>query len=274
MPVGNIMNLFNANANAPAPVAAPATVQAPPAVNGNANPDGSTPAVDGSQNLGQNVLANQQTGNNGQPVSKSPLAAFEKLFETVPVDDKNPLPVGLGDAVFGNADPAKIAESLKNLDLASNISPELIAKLGIQDPAALNAVLNANSQNLLQTVLPLIFKSVDQAVGQMGNRVSDHLPKHVRQTVVADKLLVDNPQLNNPAILPVVTAIQQQVEAKFPNASPAEVQAKIEQYLAAVGMTIGPRASGPEDGIVRDPVTGRPLTQVRKSEDFENFFRS
>jgi len=82
----------------------------------------------------------------------------------------------------------------------------------------------------------------------------------VKKVSANENLLASNPLLSNPAIQPLVGALQEQLVRKNPNASAAEIQQQVNEYFAALGNTFAPKPA---------PVSNS--GKSKDSEDWEKF---
>lgn len=234
----NIMDLFR-----PA-VAAPVANPVNPAPTGNANPAtplSGTAATPGTANNGVVPVdgANPAATATGTgTVDPSPFADFSKLWET-PANPTNP-----NASPFANLDPAKVMESARRVDFSKSVPPELVAKIqagGAEGAQALMAALNhVGQQGYGQSALATT-KIVEQALSVQRQQILDQLPALVRKMSVNDNLRTENPLLSDPAISPMVEALQSALLVKNPNATPTEIQGQVNSFLGAMGKAFGPK---------------------------------
>jgi len=133
-----------------------------------------------------------------------------------------------------NFDPAKIADSAKNLNFTGNVSQELVTEAlagSDKSPAALVALMNQVAQNAVAAMTVQTGKLIDQGLVANNDRIKTTLPRHIKQ-VQLDQTSSDNPVLSHAAAQPLVAAMKRAAFAKDPNADPAAVNAAVESYLS------------------------------------------
>lgn len=231
----------------------------------------STPATPaqptGVNNPGQplpGTQANPGTDNNGVvPVTPdpnaSPLDKFNKVWETDPNAKAPENPAEM----FANLDPAKIQEASKKVDFSKVVTQENLAKITAGGPEAAKAFMesmNAMAQQTYAQSAMATTKIVEQALSKQQASFDAQLPTMVKR-LSSSEALNQNPVFSNPALKPVVDAMQQTLIQKNPNATVTEINQQLNDYFNAVGLQFAPKA----------PET--PASKAKASEtDWEKFF--
>jgi hypothetical protein len=214
-----IMSIFNTIFGAAPKTNAPPVNPAP----------GST--TQGDPNLGtQNSIV---TAPNGvvpkQPEAPaSPLAEFADIWKNVP----NPADANKG--VFEGVDPQKLMDAAGKVDFSKIISNEELASInagGDKAGAAYITSLNKVAQTVYGQSAVATTKIVEQALAKQAASFQEQLPALIRKHAVSDSLRTENPLLANPAIAPLASALEAQLQLKNPNATVAEIKAKVNEYF-------------------------------------------
>lgn len=223
--LGNVMSMFRQGAQ---PMAAHS-----PALNmNNPNPQmgndpANTPAL--QTQIGDPKL-NPQDVLDADGKNKSPEVDYSKLWE--PNKDNNG-PADLGAFSF-NMDPAKIDQTIGQLDFTKAVTPEMVAKIaagGTEAVSAMLAAMNLVGQQSMKAALTASVKVTETGIQTSGQRLKDNLPGLVRNEAVSGALREDNPLFNDPSTAPMMEVLTQQMAQKFPQASPQEVREHAKRYM-------------------------------------------
>lgn len=188
----------------------------------------------------------------------TPLDTFKDIWQTPTNPDPNE-----NQPIFANVDPQKLMESARKVDFAKAITPENLQKIqaGGQDAvAALAESMNSVAQTVFAQSALATTKIVEQALTKQQEQFDARLPTMVKKFSANENLLTNNPLLSNPAIQPLVGALQEQLIRKNPNASAADIQQQVNDYFAALGNTFAPKPT---------PAPG--TNKAKDSEDWEKF---
>jgi len=235
--LGGVMDIFKSIMPA-GPTGNPAQPNIP---TGNPNPGVGLQGTQSSPTTAPNgtVPAQDPNANPGNPgTAQSPLDAFKDIWETPANQDPN-----ANAPMFANLDPQKLMESAKKVNFAQVLTPETMAKItaGGSDAAqAFAESMNLVAQQVYAQSALATTKIVEQALTKSNERRDAELPNLVKKFSANENLLTENPILSNPALKPLVGALQEQAVRKFPNATTAEIQAQVLGYLNAVGASFAP----------------------------------
>lgn len=231
----NIMDLFRTVPTNTAVVTPAPTGNSAPGVVLPSTQSGTGTAPNGAVPINGGVAPNVGTTD---PKTQSPFADFDKLWDIDPkATDPNISP-------FANVDPAKVMESARKVDFAKAVTPELLTKIqagGQEGMVALMTALNTVSQQTYGQSALATTKIVEQALAQQRTSFEAALPALVKKLSVNDNLRTENPLLANPAIAPMVEALQSALLTKNPNATAAEIQAQVNTFLGEMGKQFGPK---------------------------------
>lgn len=229
------MSVFDIFKQAPAASAAPTT----PAVAAN-------PTVPSTATVPATV----------DPATVSPLDKFQDLWKT----DPNAKP----DEPFSfNSDPSKLMETARTVDFTKVISPEVMARInggGAEAQSAVVEAMNSVAQLTFAQAANGSTKIAEQAVAAAEARFKAMLPMLIKQHTVTDTLRTQNPLLTNPAAAPMVDALQHQFTKQFPQATAAEINSQVNDYLNSMADVITSTRPKPKEA-----------SKGRKEEDWSKF---
>ncbi len=169
--------------------------------------------------------------------SASPLAEFADLWKPVATDPNAPT------SMFGDVDPQKLMEAAKKTDFSKAITSEqmqAIAGGGEGAVAAFAAAMNSVAQTVYANSAMATTKIVEQALTKAQNNYDSKLPGIIKQHTVSDSLRADNPVFSNPAVQPLITALESQMAVKYPNATASELTSMAKQYIEGLGTVFSP----------------------------------
>lgn len=241
--VQNIMSIFGAkpgNVAPPIPGQSPAqNIQQAQMTNNPAN----NPAPQGTQQT-------PGTAANGvipqQEEVKSPTEPFKDLWQPTPIDpNKTPEPSSQLTA-------ENFMQAAGKIDFTQALSPEQLQKIQAGGPEAaqvLLEVMNKTAQVTMGQTLAGANKLIERQVSAARNDFNKNIPRTVRDSNVREALFQQNKMLSDPAVAPLVVAMQQQFSEKFPMASEAELLEKAQQYVLAAGNAFAPPKETPKQAV-------------------------
>lgn len=224
-----------------APASAPAPAAANPSNNPNQNPAPQSPAS-------SSVTAPNGTvpGDANKQEDQSPLAKHKDLWEPPKTEEAKP-----GAESNQGLTPEKMLEAAAKVDFRKVLNQESLAKIkagGDDAVAALADLLNQTGQQVYGQSVVVSKKLVDAAVEQARQEFAAQIPNLVRGHAAKEALLTQNPAFKDPAVAPVVAAIQSQLQLKYPNASATELNDMAQDYFkAAAGVLSGPQKTQTPD---------------------------
>lgn len=179
----------------------------------------------------------------GQPVAstaptpEAPLEQFKGLWETDATQQQ--APAGLNFNIDINA----VNDIASKLDFSSVIPQALQDRIAAGGADAMAASLEMQNlvaravytQNAVATT-----KLVEAAYTNAQKGLEAAIEQKFKLMGLAENTATTNPALTNPAVKPLVDMIQQQVITKYPNATSAEINAKVKDYFDQVGAAFNP----------------------------------
>jgi hypothetical protein len=260
--LGGVMDIFKSIM--PSGPGAQPNPNVPNIPTGNPNPGMPLQGTQASQVTAPNgtIPSQDPNANPGNPgTAQSPLDAFKDVWETPVNSDPN-----ANAPMFANLDPQKLMESAKKVNFAQVLTPETMAKItagGTDAAQAFAESMNLVAQQVYAQSALATTKIVEQALTKSNERRDAELPNLVKKFSANESLLTENPILSNPALKPLVGALQEQFVRKNPNATSAELQTQVLGYLNAVGANFSPASTAAAKAATQ---------QSAQSEDWEKFF--
>lgn len=215
---------------------APAPAAPNPTNNPNTNPAPAAPASSSVTAPNGTVPA----GANNQE-DASPLAKHKDLWE--PPKTEEPKPGEQSQALT----PEKMLEAASKVDFRKVLDQESLAKIkagGDEAVGALADLLNKVGQQSYGQSIVVSQKLVEKAVREAREDFASQLPNLIRRQSAQEALLSENPAFKDPAVAPVVAAIQSQMQVKFPNATASELNEMAREFMrdAAKVLSSDPKA--------------------------------
>jgi len=157
----------------------------------------------------------------------APLDNYNKLWENDPNAKKS-------EPFTINSDPAQLLEAAKTVDFTKTLTPELHARIkagGEDAQLAMVEAMNAVSQLTYAQSAHAAAKIAEQAMQKQQAAFEASLPDIIKRHSVSDNLRTTNPLMSNPAMAPMVDALQAQFTRKYPQATATEIQAHVNDFL-------------------------------------------
>lgn len=197
------------------------------------------PAPTPPQNSAQTAPNGTVPAGANEPPAKSPEDKFEKLWET-PATDPNAPKDGTGESTLT---PEKMLEAAGKIDFTRVLDQESLKKIaagGDEAVAAMAALLNKTAQTVYGQSTVVAQKLIETQVAKAREEFNASLPGLVKKQTMQENLMNENPAFKKPSVAPVVTAIQNQLATKFPNATAAELNSMAKEYLKAAAEDFNP----------------------------------
>lgn len=178
-------------------------------------------------------------GSQTPPENKSPEDKFAKLWETPATDPNAPKP----DDSQNQLTPEKMLEAAGKVDFKRVLDQDSLKKIaagGDEAMAALAELLNKTAQTVYGQSTVVAQKLIESQVSKAREEFTAQLPSLVKKQTMQESLLTENPAFKKPSVAPVVTAIQNQLAAKYPNATASELNAMAKDYLKAAAEDFNP----------------------------------
>lgn len=197
----------------------------------------------------------------------SPLANYGDLWQP---NDPTKVKAPASTEVSIPADPAKMLAAAKTIDFTKAIDPALLEKALKGDSAALLQAMNSVSQATYAQAAGVTAKIVENALNAQSKVFNNEiLPAALKKAAVADSLRTENPIFNDPAVSPMLSIVENQLQMKHPGASAAEITAKAKEYLLGVSETI--MGTSADKQVTAKPVASSKNPMVREEQDWSKF---
>lgn len=225
----------NTNQQAPAPTQQTNAVQQQPNTNQNFN--------GGPNNNQQPQNNNNQTpqlGPDGKPIAQTTgeeddsILKLDGLWENETNADGTPKQPANDDGYLPKVDPGKFKEALSKLDFTKNITPEITAAINAGGDGAWPAVqqmLNSSLREVVAMNFSTAQKLFESGIGTAKDRFNKDVDGRVKSVMVDNALTSSNPIMRDPAFTPIVDAIKTQFQTKYPKATPAQIEAGVNNYF-------------------------------------------
>lgn len=241
--MSGIMSMFSNILGGGATPAVPAGAQAPAPTPGNIPATTPNTGVSSPNTAPNGAVPN--TGDSNPAPAATPLDSFKDLWKNEPTDPNAPAP----DAgVFGNVDPKKFMEAAGKIDFTKVITPEQLQSISSGGEGAVQAfaaALNSVAQTTYAQSAFASTKIVEQALARAKDNWMAELPAHIKKQTVSENLRNENPVFQNPAVQPIISALEAQLTVKFPQASAGEITTMAKQYVEALGTSFSPKPAAP-----------------------------
>ena len=190
----------------------------------------------------------------------SPLDNHKDLF-TIPTMEGQPAPT-INDPYI-NMDPTTMSAEIAkiNFTAAPEMQNAILAAAGGNPEMAQNfsALLNMVSQNIYGKAATLSATLADQAARTGVTRLQGDIPNTVRSSLTNESMAQLNPAFKHEALSPMVNAVKQQFEKRYPNATSAEIVQHTNTYLTDIAKVFNPQTQSPQD-------------RAEAGQDFSSFF--
>lgn len=205
-----------------------------------------------TQNTTQNTPEepNQTTAPNGVVPPKTPEDQTKQTGEPTPFDQFSDLwntdnkSTDAPQGMFAGVDPKKFVEAAGKVNFAQAITPEQLQAISEGGEGAVKAfasAMNSVAQTTYAQSAYAATKIVERALAQGKDNLLSELPQHIKKHTVSENLRTENPVFQNPAVQPIISALESQLTVKFPNASAGEITQMAKQYVEALGTSFAPK---------------------------------
>lgn len=243
MALSSIFDMFSTKGGAAGGQAAPLNNGQPTgqqATGTNGNPTGQAAANQNPTVPNENnspVKIDAATGEE----QKSPLDKYNEIWQ--PSETKKEVPLF-------NVDTTKMMEAAGSIDFTKVATPELLARVkagGDDAIAAQMEISNKMSQAVFAQSAITTTKLVEQAVEKTRQQFVESLPDIIKGQNASDLLRTENPVFDNPAISPVLKALENQIRTKNPQFTASQVASMAKEWFLDVSGTVQNELNPPKD---------------------------
>jgi hypothetical protein len=208
--------------------------------------------------------ATPPSGESKPQEDQSPLKQFEALWQPNKTDNSNGTPPEKPVTTETFMEAAGKVDFTKVLD---NESLQKIQAGGDDAVKALAGLLNKTAQTVFGQSTAVAHKLAEQVAAQTRDELMAQIPNMIKKQTAGDSLLDENPAFKNPALAPVVSALQQQFQEKYPAASAKEINKMTQEYLQGAANVINPPKAS-------DSPRGRNSKASDDAEDWTKYLQS
>lgn len=192
-------------------------------------PQGESAHITNNPTVPNSTNTPEQNPTPQNPDPKSPNAEFADLWKMEPTQTNQ--------APNFRIDPKQLSQVTGNMDFAKSVSRDDLAKIvqgGEEAVAALVNVMNAVGREVFTTNAQFSSHMTEAGYNTAQQAINQGLPNLVKKQFTQNELFQANPKLRDPALQPLVMAIQSQITQKYPNASAGEVNSMVDKYFSDV----------------------------------------
>lgn len=199
---------------------------------------------------------------------------FNKLWENEPVDPNKPAPTE-DEPYLPKIDPKQLAETISKVDFKKFIKPEQMQAITAGGEAAATAIADIVQQTAQQTLLTAFSsanKLFESGIGNAVKRVDGKIGPRVNETMASLNLSKSNFAAKDPRYAPVVDAIRERIQQKYPKLNATGVEDAVNRMFTGL-IELGtkkPGTSQEEDDVTNNKL----LKQGSPAADWENWFDS
>lgn len=190
-------------------------------------------------NAGATAPETPGTAANGAipPTVDAPLDKYSDLWKN---DPNAPKASDADLSVFGEVKGEDLLNAAGGIDFTKAVTPDILERIKAGGDAGVQATLEALNKvtqlNYAQSA-HTTTKLIEQAISKARDQFTATLPAHIRSQGT-EALIKENAVLSHPAAAPMVKGLVQQLQVKFPDASPAELTKQAEEYFLSFSQSI------------------------------------
>lgn len=180
-----------------------------------------------------------QTASSEPPNGQSPQDQFKDLWSTIPAQQGSQAP-------NFQLSQEQLSSVTGKMDFTRGINPEQFNKIAAGGQEAVQAfqeVINHVGRQAFQASAQFSSNLTERGYEVAQKQVSNSLPSLVTNHLAKDSLYQANPKLRDPAIQPMVEALQMQLQTKNPNATPQEINTAVQSYMERMQQAMAPAAT-------------------------------
>lgn len=175
--------------------------------------------------------------NNPDTTVNSPLDQYKDLWQNDPnskSSDPNP---------SQPLDAAKLREVISKANFSNTLNQETLAQIAQGGEGATKAFADSMNEVARQVMMQATLASdklTDQRIKAALEAHQAKLPEMLRTQSLRNNLSDTNPLFKNPAVKPVMEAVQTQLATKNPDATPAELAEMTQNFIRVMGESFAP----------------------------------
>ena len=181
----------------------------------------------------------KQEAQGKKEAAPAPLANFAGIYEALAKAQT----ASAGKGTMPTLDAKQLGEALAKQQIAPALNAEQMEAIkngGDEALIALNQIMNQTAQSaVMQSIL------ANQRMAEAANTVAqesvlNQLPQLIRDQQFQQQLFATMPNLNNPAVAPLVEQVRAGIAASNPNLTPEELTAQAQEFFSGLSSLVAP----------------------------------
>lgn len=206
------------------------------------------PAVPAVPVTPTNNLANADPAAVAPQGEVTPLDKFADVWQSASNENAVPAQEGITSQ--------QMMEAAGKVDFSRLIDSDTMARInggGEEAMRALVQVINKTSQTSFGQSMVAAQKLIEAAVGDAKKDFSAQIPGMVKNQQLRESIYEKNQALKNPAVSPIVEALQNRLAGKYPKASVQELNSMAEEMMLGAAQAFAPQVfKKPEPKVPKD----------------------
>lgn len=169
----------------------------------------------------------------------APLSNFAGIFEALAKAQT----AGAGKGVMPTLDQKQLGEALAKQQIAPAMNAtqiEAIKNGGDEAVAAMTQLLNQTAQAAVMNSILANQRMAEAANTVAQESVLSQLPQLIRDQQFQQQLSAAMPNLNNPAVAPLVEQVRAGIAASNPNLTPQELTEQAQEFFSGLSSLVAP----------------------------------
>ncbi|TFZ81695.1 hypothetical protein [Candidatus Macondimonas diazotrophica] len=161
----------------------------------------------------------------------SPLEAFKDIWQSDTTEAEQ------DDADLSSLfsiDPEKINSTVSNIDFTKSLDPQVLESIAAGGEDAQKAFLtslNSVARDVFSQSMLANGMLVKQALTKAQDKIDTRTSRSYNRLKASEALTSSNPLLKDPAVEPMISAIQERLHKKYPDADSESIKQQAEEYL-------------------------------------------
>jgi hypothetical protein len=169
----------------------------------------------------------------------APLANFAGIYEALAKAQT----ANAGKGVMPTLDAKQLGEALAKQQIAPAMSAaqmEAIKNGGEEAVAAVAQIMNQTAQSSVMQSILATQRMAEAANTVAQESVLNQLPQLIRDQQFQQQLFATMPNLNNPAVAPLVEQVRAGIAASNPNLTPEQLTAQAQEFFTGLSSLVAP----------------------------------
>lgn len=172
---------------------------------------------------GEIMQANKAVG--GSDAGKTAQDKMAEIWEAKPAESPVAKPV------FQPTDPAALQQAVSQINFAEVVPQELLTKATSGDAAAMMEALNLVARAGYSASAESSKELLGQHDSIRTSQIDELINQRFKQLMGGEAVKKVNPAFENPKYAPMLSKLQKQFQAAYPNASPEELATHAQKFM-------------------------------------------